>query len=292
MVKFQDRVPDAYLMRLFKRVALIASACLGVVAPSAMADTVQSSNWAGYAVHRAGVRFTRVVAAWRQPRVSCLRGQRSFSAVWVGLGGYSESSTALEQIGSEADCSTSGGVSSSVWYELVPAASHPIRMHVRPGDALLASVVVVGHRVSVVLSDTTTHHTFRKTLHPSAVDTSSAEWIVEAPSECASTNSCETLPLANFGTTTLSLAGAQAVGGHRGSISDGSWDSTKIQLTPGSRRFVNFNSDTAGVASPSSLFAGGSSFKVTFATVRVTGNSSLRARQAAVRDGYLVHPGR
>jgi Peptidase A4 family len=292
MVKFRGRRPDAYVMRLFTRVALIASACLGVAAPSAMAETVQSSNWAGYAVHRAGVRFTKVFAAWRQPRVSCVRGQRSFSAAWVGLGGYSESSNALEQVGSEADCSSSAGVSSSVWYELVPAASQPIRMHVRPGDALTASVTVAGLRVTVVLSDTTTHHTFRKTLHPSVVDTSSAEWIVEAPSECVSNNSCQTLPLANFGTTTMSSASAQAVGGHTGSISDSAWDTTKIQLTPGSRRFVNFNSDIAGVASPSSLFSRGSAFKVTFSTVRVTSNSPFRAHTAAVRDGYLVHPGR
>jgi hypothetical protein len=256
-----------------------------------MAETVQSSNWAGYAVHRAGVRFTKVFAAWGQPRVTCVRGQRSFSAVWVGLGGYSESSNALEQIGSEADCSSAGAVSSSVWYELVPAASQRIRMRVRPGDVLTASVTVVGRRVSVVLSDTTTHQTFRKTLHPSTVDTSSAEWIVEAPSECVGDNSCETLPLANFGTTTISLATAQAVNRHTGSISDPGWDTTKIQLTPGARHFVNYG-PTAGVASPSSLASRGSSFKVSYSTVRVTNNPVFRGRQAALSDGYLVHPGR
>jgi Peptidase A4 family len=291
MVKFQDRFPDAYLMRLLKRVALVASACLGLAAPSAMADTVQSSNWAGYAVHRAGVRFTKVFAAWRQPRATCVRGQRSFSAVWVGLGGYNQSSNALEQIGSEVDCTSAGNVSSSVWYELVPAASQSIRMHVRPGDALTASVTVVGHRVTVVLSDNTTHRSFRKTLHPSLVDTSSAEWIVEAPSECVSNNSCQTLPLANFGTTTISSATAQVVGGHTGSISDSAWDTTKIKLTPGARRFVNLGSGTAGVATPSSLSNDGSSFKVTFSSVNVTSNPFFRARQAAVTDGYLVHPG-
>jgi Peptidase A4 family len=292
MVKFQDRFPDADLMRLLKRVALIASACLGVAAPSAMADTAQSSNWAGYAVHRAGVRFTKVFAAWRQPSATCVRGQRSFSAVWVGLGGYNESSDALEQIGSEIDCTSSGSVSSSVWYELVPAASQSIHMRVRPGDALTASVTVVGHRVTVGLSDNTTHRTFRRTLHPSAVDTSSAEWIVEAPSECVSDNSCQTLPLANFGTTTISQAAAQTVGRHSGSISDPAWDTTKIRLTPGARRLVNLGSDTTSVATPSALTNNGSSFKVTFSTVNVTSNPFLRARQAAATDGYLVHPGR
>jgi hypothetical protein len=279
-------------MRLFKRFALIASACLGVCASPAMADTVQSSNWAGYAVHRAGVRFTKVFATWRQPRATCIRGQRSFSAVWVGLGGYGESSNALEQIGSEVDCTSSGNIDSSVWYELVPAASQSINMRVRPGDALSASVTVVGRRVSVVLSDNTSHHTFRRTLHPSSVDTSSAEWIVEAPSECDSANSCQTLRLANFGTATINSASTQSVGGHTGSISDPAWDTTRIQLTPGARRFVTLNSDTAGVATPSGLSSRGNSFKVTFSTVHVTSNPFFRARQAAVVDGYIVHPGR
>ena len=35
-------------------------------------------------------------------------GRESYSAVWVGLGGYSENASALEQIGTDADCSRSG----------------------------------------------------------------------------------------------------------------------------------------------------------------------------------------
>ena len=79
-----------------------------VAAPAALADSVQSSNWAGYAVHRGGVRFKRVTGTWRQPRVTCVGGRATYSSVWVGLGGYSESSQALEQIGSEVDCNARG----------------------------------------------------------------------------------------------------------------------------------------------------------------------------------------
>jgi hypothetical protein len=165
-------------------------------------------------------------------------------------------------------------------------------MRVRPGDSLAASVSVSGHTVGLVLSDRTSHRTFRKTLHPAAVDTSSAEWIVEAPSECVSDSTCQTLPLANFGTATFGSATAQSVGGHNGSISDSAWNNTKIQLTPGGRRFVVYNSSTAGVATPSGLTSRGSSFKVTFSTTRVSGNPFFRARQAAISAGYLVHPGR
>src|SRR5665213_168941 len=99
-----------------------------LVAPAALADTTRSSNWAGYAVHGSHTSFRRVFGAWRQPAATCTAGTPTYSSVWVGLGGYSTTSQALEQIGSEVDCSASGRVVSSAWYELVPAASRNIRM--------------------------------------------------------------------------------------------------------------------------------------------------------------------
>jgi Peptidase A4 family len=258
-------------------------------APPAFADSVSSSNWAGYAVHRAGTRFTKVLARWTQPTVSCSAGHPTYSALWVGLGGYNESSNALEQIGSEVDCKSSGRVSSTAWYELVPAPSEPIHMVVHPGDQIFASVRVSGHEVTLILKDETNHHSFSKRLHASDIDVSSAEWIVEAPSECVAANTCQTLPLANFGSATFSLAQAQAIGGHTGSISDRSWDTTRIRLLPGGRRFVvQGGTASAGAATPSSLTARGSSFKVTFSTVSVT-NPFFRARTTSARAGYLVH---
>src|SRR5205085_7327627 len=105
-----------------------------VAAPRALADNVQSSNWAGYAIHRGGVKFKRVTGTWRQPKATCTPGHATYSSVWVGLGGYSASAKALEQIGGEVDCSARGKVISSAWYELVPAPSRRIRLKVRPGD--------------------------------------------------------------------------------------------------------------------------------------------------------------
>ena len=118
---------------------MLAVTLSAVATTPALADTVTSSNWAGYAVHRPGTTFTNVAAAWTQPKVRCTLGQPTYSAVWVGLGGYNMSSDALEQIGSEADCRASGKVDSTVWYELVPAVSQPIRMQVRPGDRMFAT---------------------------------------------------------------------------------------------------------------------------------------------------------
>lgn len=281
-------------MRIRLFIALSTAAALAFAAPSALADTVSSANWAGYAVHRAGIRFTRVLGSWTQPSATCSRGYQTYSAEWVGLGGYDASSDALEQIGSEVDCTISGRVSSTAWYELVPSPSRPINMRVRPGDRMLASVTVAGNRVVLSLQDVTTHRSFRRTFHPSAIDVSSAEWILEAPSECVSAGGCQTLPLANFRSASFGLAQAQAAGGHVGTILDPLWDWTKIRLTPGGRQFVVFNGSgpSAGAAIPSALNATGSAFSVSYATVSVQGNPTYARRASVARAGYIVHPGR
>lgn len=273
---------------LLTAVLAFAGLCL-VGAPSALADANHSANWSGYAVHRPGVKFSKVTASWIQPTASCTPGQRSYSAFWVGLGGYARTSTALEQIGTEVDCAASGAVKSSAWYELVPAASRPVRVHVRPGDAIDASVTVKGRRVSLALHDATNRRWFRKSLNAAAVDVSSAEWIAEAPSVCAIDTTCQTLPLADFGTTRFRLAKAQTARGHTGTISDRTWGWTKISLTPGGRRLVATQQTAAlaGESTPSGLARGGSTFTVTYSRVAVPG--TFQPQRASVQEGRLVH---
>lgn len=293
-VKFRAKLPKSDLMRLSLTTAILTAATLAFAGvPDALADTSNSSNWAGYSVHRSGVNFRQVAAAWRQPTPKCTVGNESYSAAWVGLGGYSQASNSLEQIGTEADCSHSAKVVSSAWYELVPAASQAIRLRVRPGDLLGATVTVVGHRVVVALTNTTTHRSFTKTLYSPSVDVSSAEWIVEAPSDCITDTACQTLPLANFGSATFSTARAVSTTGHSGTISDSTWDSTKIRLIPGGQRFVAYQGSvgSAGVATPSALAARGTSFKVTYSEVSVQGIPIFTRRNSA-RAGRLVHPAR
>jgi Peptidase A4 family len=271
---------------------LAAVACALAGASSALADSNYSANWAGYAVHRSGVKFTKVSGSWTQPSANCPRGNKSYSASWVGLGGYAVGARALEQIGTEVDCTASGGVVSDAWYELVPAASRPIRMRVRPGDKLSASVSVSGNAVVVKLDDTTAHHSFQKTLHTSTIDVSSAEWIEEAPSECTTIDSCQTLPLADFGSVNFGSASAQATTGAHGSISNSNWGRTRITLVPGGRQYIVYHGVgiPAGAAMPSNLEDHGSAFRVRFSEVQLQGNAFERARVAS-GSGYLVHPG-
>jgi hypothetical protein len=232
----------SHLPRLRRRLGFLAAAgaLCAVAAPAADAATTAatSSNWAGYAAMRSGVRFKRVSAAWTAPTVDCSDGRRTWSAVWVGLGGYKTTSTALEQLGTEADCS-SGKATYSTWYELVPSLPHSAKLTVRPGDWMTASATISGHTVKLRMADDTTKKVFTKTLHASAIDTSSAEWIVEAPSACGGSSGqfCQVMPLSDFGTTQLDKAQAVTAGGHTGTISDTAWDSVALTLSPDTRGF-------------------------------------------------------
>lgn len=270
--------------------AVIVAAALAS-APTALAKTTTSSNWAGYAVHRPGVSFRQVSGTWTQPSASCVAGQSSYSAAWVGIGGFKPTSDALEQIGTEVDCDPAGNAVSTAWYELVPAPSKTISLAVHPGDAMRATVTVVGHQVTVVLDNLTSHRTFRRSMDAPSIDVSSAEWIVEAPSDCISQLACQALPLADFGSVTFDSARATSTAGTTGSIMSPTWWRTKIELTPGSQRFIvaRQTSDSAGSATPSTLRGAGREFDVTYSSVAVPAQQFARTRQSRLRAAYIEH---
>jgi hypothetical protein len=248
----------------------VAGACLVVPARAAAAST--SSNWAGYISHLNGTRFRTVRGAWTVPAVDCSAAPRGYSANWIGLGGYHTSSAALEQTGTESDCEN-GKASYEAWYELVPDQEATIKMTVKPGDQISSRVTVNGSDVTVRLSDLTTGATFNKVLVASAIDTTSAEWIVEAPSECLGTtgDSCRVLPLANFTTTSFTAARAVSTTGHEGVINDAAWAVTPINLSsdasPFGGRFRGGprRDDASGNATVGALTTSGASFTVTYA---------------------------
>jgi hypothetical protein len=254
--------------RRFLATGLIASAIAAGAPATASAATSVSSNWAGYAVTapRSAAGFRRVSASWVVPAGSCAQGGAGYSATWVGLGGFHSSSTSLEQIGTEFDCSASGEPSYSAWYELVPAVGRTIRLPVHPGDSFDASVTVRGKRVSLRLRNRTSRWTFARTFRMSAPDVRSAEWIVEAPSDCSdSSGRCSTLPLSNFGTVPFSGASVTTTSGRTGSIAASGWSATKIILGGGGGGDGGqgqADAASSGAATPSELSAGGSSFAV------------------------------
>jgi hypothetical protein len=252
-----------------RRSALLAAAVvLGLAAPAASQAAswaTTSSNWAGYAVSKPGTRFGRASATWVAPAVSCSAGGRRYSAVWLGLGGLHTTSQALEQVGTEADCAGGKGYYSA-WYELVPDAPVTLKLTVRPGDTISASVAVSGHTVKLFIANRTRGTSFATQLQADQVDVSSAEWIVEAPSACGDNGDCQALPLAAFGPTSFADAKATSATGHAGTISDPAWSNVAITLSPHRRsRSMRFGPDVASAnATPVGLSPAGDAFTVTY----------------------------
>jgi hypothetical protein len=235
------------------RVALLAGLLLAFSAGGARADVTPevSSNWAGYAAVAADpaapVAFTDVTATWREPRGSCTPGRVSSSAFWVGLGGYDPASTALEQLGTALQCDgASPAPAHFAWWEVVPAASVRIPLGIAAGDTVTAAVLVQGQKVVFSLRDVTRKTRFSKVLTVTQqLDTSSAEWIAEAPSTCASFTRCRVLPLTNFGTVGFSRI-ATIGNGHPGTLDDPLWRATPIQLVANGRADALFGGDVLG----------------------------------------------
>lgn len=274
--------------------AVVLSAALAG-APAAFADSSQSTNWAGYAVHRSGVSFDRVVGSWTQPAAACTAGDPTYSSLWVGLGGYSTSSSALEQIGTEEDCTAQGTAVASAWYELVPAPSRTVALKLVAGDRMRAVVAISGRLVTLTLADLTSHRTFTRTIRTSPLDQTSAEWIMEAPSVCAGSTDCTTLPLAAFGTATFTAASARSTAGHTGTISDRHWGASEISMVTSGRHFIGGPPGPAGLgvtAIPSSLTAGGSAFNVSYhgTSAQSTGSSGVSSSARRLTTGRRVAP--
>jgi hypothetical protein len=256
------------MKRLGLLLTLTIVVAAALTAAATAADSV-SSNWAGYAIAdsstvetggtTAPLTFTSVTATWKQPKARCTTGNETYSAFWVGLGGYADSSQALEQIGTASDCSATGRARYYAWYELVPAASITVSLKIMSGDLVTASVNVSGTNVLVQVKNRTRKTSFTKALTMAAPDLTSAEWIAEAPSACTQDGACQMLPLSNFGSVTFDKIAAIA-NNHPGTITDPTWEPALIRLVsntePGAGPVVG--------ATPAQVSADGRRFAVSW----------------------------
>ena len=241
-----------------------ALALPGVAAAAVSTNTITSSNWSGYAAHGSGAKFDNVSGRWRVPAADCVQGEQTFSSFWVGIGGYDTNSTGLEQDGIELDCKSNGTESLSAWYELLPAGPHTLRLTVRTGDLIAASVHVEGTLVTIILTDRTRHESFSKTVRDSKIDDTTAEWIAEAPENCTSDTDCGVLPLADFRRLRFTDATATTTGGVTSGISTGHWTTSRLLLGYSKREGAFIAKSGEATATPSSLRNGNRVFAVTW----------------------------
>ena len=257
--------------------ALVALAAAVTAAGASAASTDVSANWGGYvvtgvdALTGAAKNFTTVSATWTEPAANCSSaaqsGSSTSSAFWVGIGGDQQGSQSLEQTGTEADCNANGVPTYTAWYELVPAASVPVKLRVAAGDKISGSVHVNGTAVTVKLQDLTRKTSFTRTLSMASPDTTSAEWIAEAPSSCTSDGRCVETSLTNFGTVKFSSTKATTSDGHTGTITDPAWSSDAVTLdtSSGSSPFGRYGMNQGSAeATPSALSASGSAFTIAY----------------------------
>jgi hypothetical protein len=264
-----DWITNMNTSRLISALAL-AGAVSCAVAASATAAPAQpsatvSANWSGYEVSTKDNKpFSSVSGSWIEPSTNCSSGQ-GYGSFWVGLGGAEPQSQALEQVGTSANCGNDGNASHFAWYELVPAAPVQLNMTISPGDHISGRVRVSGMAVTVSLADLTTGASFTKTMKMNDPDTSTADWIAEAPSSCDASGRCRPLPLSDFGTVHFTNTSATSRG-HMGPISDPAWTPQPIELNPAAAGYPGagfVGTGAGGSATPSSLSADGSSFSVT-----------------------------
>lgn len=211
-----------------------------------------STNWSGYAAETnlqspQSNAVSGVSGQWVVPTVTCASRSSSYSSIWVGIDGYSDST--VEQTGTDQDCSRRTPVYYA-WYEMYPQASFRVSLAVAAGNVMTASVLYNGNNsYSLTINNVTTGKSFSTTQQLANAGRQSAEWIVEAPSSWFGV-----LPLANFGTAHLSNSVA-TINGHTGTISDPAWQYDPITMVT--------NSGTPK-AVPSVLSSDGSSFSDTW----------------------------
>jgi hypothetical protein len=237
-------------------------ALLSSVQPLPVWDTTYSTNWSGYAAETnlntpASNAVTQVKGSWTVPTVTGTTN--AYSSVWVGIDGYSSNS--VEQLGTEQDTTTSGATRYYAWWEMYPNPSVQITsMTISPGDSISASVTYSSGAFTLQMTDNTRGQSFTTPPQTATAQRSSAEWIVEAPSSFSGV-----LPLANFGTATIS--GAQAtINGTTGAIDNASWQNTSINMVNNSGTTVI---DQTSALTDTTTAPITSSFSVTY-----TGSSS------------------
>ena len=188
-------------------------------------STTTSSNWAGYAAatnltNPATGSVSYVAGSWKVPAVTGTG--TAYSAVWVGIDGYTSST--VEQIGTESDL-VNGTPSYYAWYEMYPQGYVTVPLTIAPTNSISASVSYAGGQFTVTITDNTTGKSYSPgPISVPGAQESSAEWIVEAPSTERSV-----LPLADFGTVAFTAATA-TINHTTGPIDDSAWKNTAINI--------------------------------------------------------------
>lgn len=212
-----------------------------------------STNWSGYAVQNSQ-KFNYVHATFVQPAVKCDGQKNQLTSNWVGIDGYNDQT--VEQDGTSVQCAGPDHMTPiyKAWYEMFPGPSANV-FSVNPGDIIDISVSYASGSFTMAETDLTTGKTSSVTASNPSAKRDSAEWIIERPAFCNSTETkCFLTELANYRSTTMSGATASVDGGSVQSVT--AFHNTPIYMfCPITRGLISL--DTVGPLS-------GQSFTATF----------------------------
>ena len=277
-VLFKINTPKFYaviavLLIAIGAVAIFYSISLFLASPSLSHTTkpLRVAQWSGYVIASDTQSRSQLVssisASWIVPEVKVTENN-TFSAVWIGIGGYGEET--LIQTGTEQQC-LNGHITYFAWYELLPDYLVRITdMRIRPGDTITASLSLTDentHTWSIEVSDVSRGEYFQRYVVYNSSQLS-AEWIVERPTVNGAIST-----LADFGNVTFSECEA-TVRGTTGAI--GNFSSTQL---------VMYNSKNMQLVSVSPLSSDGSSFTVSYlrSSTSVAASNELNVLLPVVR---------
>ena len=172
--------------------------------------TLDSGNWSGYGDGNGP--NTAVTGTFTVPSLDT--GQTGTNmAEWVGIDGWTNSSLIQAGIDESPDPNNSNLFYLFPWWEILPASATPITLAqpLKAGDSVTIDIAQVsGSLWSITLTDDTTGSSFN-TMQTYTGPGSSAEWIVEAPTDSSTGNQ---YPLAAYTPTTMtgiSVVGSDTV---------------------------------------------------------------------------------
>ncbi|TAL15029.1 hypothetical protein EPN95_00785 [Patescibacteria group bacterium] len=202
-----------------------------------------STNWSGYLA--ATGSFSAISGAWMVPQPTGNGTATTADATWIGIGGVSSSD--LIQVGTDNTVSSTGVVTTSAFYELLPSAARPIvTMIVQPGDSMQASLTDVGGQWTITITDLTNSQTFTRVVAYTS-SLSSAEWVEEDPSNVDGTQ----IPFDTFGSVNFT-----------GSLTTNNGTSVNLSSANASKITMVNQAGTA-IAIPSAIGSDGGSFTIT-----------------------------
>lgn len=163
------------------------SFALTVMATPSPAATVPSSvstNWSGYVL--TGGPFTAVTGTFTVPTLSSA-SQDGTTAEWVGIDGSSPSNPEIIQAGvTEKYTAATNDHVVFAWIELYPQLATLVPLDVNGSDQVTVTIAQTSPGSwGVQLTDVTTGRTYSET-DPYSGPATSAEWIVEAPTDATS----------------------------------------------------------------------------------------------------------